>query len=405
MGAYKVNKNFYKLFAANFISNFGNMLTYMASALYIYNSESSNYYVALLFAVRIFSKLIILPITIKYSDQWNKKRTLILCDILSAVILLSWSILYLNLWYSYVAVFLTGILSSIHRPIALSYLPEIVEKEKLTKANSLLILSISSNILFGVAVGGILVGTIGFRYTALIDIVTFLISSVILGFMPRFNFSLAKKAMDRSVFSIKQSVVLILESIKNDNVLFLMFFLSILHAISTGTINALEIGYAKEFLNLNDTYTGILISSSGIGFILGSFIMLKMKSNWKIYVVAILAMPIINYIFASSGKFYVCFLCFMTLCMFSAFANIVRNTEYQSRTSKTIMSRLLVFTTTVYECVVILAMLISGVLADYLNSAIIIRTNMIILELLIVVAVIMLAIKKSLVFNSTQEEV
>ena len=121
------------------------------------------------------------PIAAVYVDRWDRRRTMLFCDLLRAalVALLAFFLLESkNLWPIYVAIFLIFSVSRFFVPAKMAIIPELVSKEKLLLANSLSSTSGMIAAVAGFGLGGLIVERAGSQGGFLIDALTYLVSGL-----------------------------------------------------------------------------------------------------------------------------------------------------------------------------------------------------------------------------------
>ena len=154
-------RNFFLLWVGQIISQFGDRLNQMALIAIVYvRAPGSPFELAKFFSFTIIPSFFISPIAGAFIDRWDKKRTMIACDILRGVIVFAIPLLFLDLTPTfpiYTAVFLIFAVSCFFLPARLAIIPDIVSKEKLLVANSLFTVTAMIGAIFWFVVGGLLV--------------------------------------------------------------------------------------------------------------------------------------------------------------------------------------------------------------------------------------------------------
>ncbi len=154
-------RNFFLLWVGQIISQFGDRLNQMALIAIVYSrAPGSPFELAKFFSFTIIPSFFVSPIAGAFIDRWDKKRTMIACDILRGVIVFAIPLLFLDLTPTfpiYTAVFLIFAVSCFFLPARLAIIPDIVSKEKLLVANSLFTVTAMIGAIFWFVVGGLLV--------------------------------------------------------------------------------------------------------------------------------------------------------------------------------------------------------------------------------------------------------
>ncbi|HDP16446.1 MAG TPA: MFS transporter [Candidatus Omnitrophica bacterium] len=183
------NRNFFLLWLAQLISQFGDRLNQMALVGLIYKkAPGSAFELAKLFLFVIIPVFLIGPIAGAYSDRWNKKYTMAVCDsIRGALVLLI--VAYIALVPApqpilpiYVLVFLVFSFGRFFLPAKMSIIPDLVHEKDLLLANSLVNITGMIAAVLGLGIGGLIISLpkIGVRGGFLIDAGTFFMSSILI---------------------------------------------------------------------------------------------------------------------------------------------------------------------------------------------------------------------------------
>ncbi|MFH1394659.1 MAG: MFS transporter, partial [Candidatus Omnitrophota bacterium] len=133
-------KNFFSLWLGQIISEFGDRLNQMALIALVY-SKSPGSVIALakvLFFV-VVPVFVIGPVAGVYVDRWDRKKVMIISDVLRGVLVLTIPVfVYFKLMIPvYIAVFFIFSATRFFLPSKMALIPAIVSKEKLLVANSL----------------------------------------------------------------------------------------------------------------------------------------------------------------------------------------------------------------------------------------------------------------------------
>jgi len=115
-----------------------------------------------------------------FSDRWSRKGILIGSDVARAVLVcaIPWVIGNSNsLGATYPFIFVIGIFTCLFSPAKFSIVPDIVNKEHLLAANSLITASALLSVLAGTAIGCVVFDRFGFNVSIYLDALTYLFSA------------------------------------------------------------------------------------------------------------------------------------------------------------------------------------------------------------------------------------
>lgn len=181
------NRDFRRLFFANWVSNLGDWFSVIA--LFILSGEQSDNSPLAIAAVIIFRMLgmaAVEPFTGLLADRYSRRKLMILSNALSLGILLifvQFSLLN-SLTMVYVMAFAMMFCRAIYDPARYAYVPRITTREELLTANALGSLGWSAALGFGASLGGFTIAAYGVETSLLIDAATFVLSILILMSLP-----------------------------------------------------------------------------------------------------------------------------------------------------------------------------------------------------------------------------
>ncbi len=174
------NRNFQRLWWGQLISQFGDRIHQMALvALVAERAHGSTLMLAKLMACTIIPVFFIQPIAGVLVDRWDRRMTLLICDIARGILVLLIPLVFI-FWKTlvpiYILVFLVFCFSRFYQPAKMSIIPDLVPKDYLLTANSLVSTTGMIAFILGCALGGILVDRYGARVGFMVDAATFFIS-------------------------------------------------------------------------------------------------------------------------------------------------------------------------------------------------------------------------------------
>lgn len=184
------NRNFFFLWLGQLISNFGDRLNQMALVALVYlNNPGSEIALAKLISFTIIPVFIVGPIAGAWVDRLNRRKIMVISDILRGAIVLAIPLFIRahQILLVYLAIFLTFSIARFFVPSKMALIPELVPKEKLLVANTLNDTTHMIGNVVGLVVAGIIVniaciGAIGGFY---IDSATFFISAILIAMITK----------------------------------------------------------------------------------------------------------------------------------------------------------------------------------------------------------------------------
>jgi len=311
------NQQFMRLWLAQLISQFGDRLNQMALIGLIAEREpGSASSLAKLFAFTIIPVFIVGPIAGVYVDRWDKRHTLLVCDILRGLLVLTIPFFFIHresMIPIYIVVFLIFCFSRFYVPAKMSIVPELVPSENILMANSLLTTTGMLAFVLGCALGGFMVDHLGARGGLIGDAITFFCSAaLILSMRTDLKLRINRKKIiskGKEFLQIEKSFLAEIKegfkymtSKKEIQFVINMFFILLSAA---GAIYVVIIVFIQESFGSVTTDLGILAVFLGLGLLLGALIYGKWgdKIAWyKTVFLSLLAGGIMITVFAISVK-------------------------------------------------------------------------------------------------------
>ena len=177
------SRNFQRLWWAQLVSQFGDRINQLALVgLIAERVPGSPMELAKLLAFTIIPVFLIQPFAGVFVDRWDRRATLLVCDVIRGMLVLSIPFVFIaggSMVPIYIVVFLVFCFSRFYSPAKMSIIPDLVEKESLLMANSLVSTTGMIAFVLGCALGGFLVDRYGARNGFIIDGATFLVSAAL----------------------------------------------------------------------------------------------------------------------------------------------------------------------------------------------------------------------------------
>ena len=174
-------KNFFSLWSGQIISEFGDRLNQMALIALVYYKEPGSVMALskLLFFI-IIPVFVIGPVAGVYVDRWDRKRVMIISDILRGLMVLAIPVfVYLDMMIPiYVVVFLIFSATRFFLPSKMAFIPSIVSEEKLMVANSLANTTRMIATVLGFAIAGLIVKWVGHIWGFYLNSLSYFVSAV-----------------------------------------------------------------------------------------------------------------------------------------------------------------------------------------------------------------------------------
>lgn len=174
------HRNFLLLWLGQLASQFGDRLTQLVLiAIVAANSLGSTLSLAKVLVISSLPALIVSPFAGAYVDRWDRKRTMITCDLIRAAVIVSLPALasLSNPAPLYLGVFVLFAVASFFVPARLAMIPDVVSPAALSQANALFTTSgmIGSTVIM--VVGALLVEWVGIQRSCWVNAASYLTSA------------------------------------------------------------------------------------------------------------------------------------------------------------------------------------------------------------------------------------
>ncbi|WP_436762331.1 MFS transporter [Streptosporangium sp. V21-05] len=262
---------FRNLWAAQTVSLFGTQITLLALPLAaLLLLDASAFEVSLVWAVEYVPILLVgLPAGV-WLERLPRRPVLILTDLLRGVALLAVPVAVwldvLSMPLIYAVAFAIGLGTLFFDVAQLSYLPELVEEDKLVDANGKLELSRSVAQLGGPGVGGFLVQVLSAPLALLADAITYLVSAVFLLFIKVEE----RKPAPAERLGLRREIAEGIRFVFSHPLLRPLILCATLAELAFAAVLALQIVYAADELHLSAGVIGIVLAVGNAGGLVGA---------------------------------------------------------------------------------------------------------------------------------------
>jgi MFS family permease len=173
-------RDFGLLWLAGLISIAGDLALVIALPLHVYQLTDSTLATAGAFAASFLPGVVIGSVAGVFVDRWDRKRTMVMCDLSRAVLLLPLLIAPDHLAVLYGVAAVQGTIGLFFRPAESALLPLLVGEDRLVTANALNSLNDNFGMLIGPALGSFLYAAYGISGAAIFDAVSYVGSALLI---------------------------------------------------------------------------------------------------------------------------------------------------------------------------------------------------------------------------------
>ena len=301
------NLNFVLLWIGQTISIIGDNVFQIALMWWVLEKTGS---IAAMATVAICAALPIIiagPFAGTYVDRVDRKNLMVWMDFLRGILISVPGVLFfwgrLEVWHIYIASLGLSAMTAFFNPAVNSFIPLIVQKDSLTRANSLNQLSRNLSGILGPALGGILVALLGSGWVMIVDGISFGLSGLAIIFIRGVKILVGQTRQKQHFFAdLWEGLVFI----KNQSVIFWnMALFSLINFFIAPIVILLPV-VVKEVLLMGPEGFGFLTSAISVGMFLGTlFLGIKgeIKRRGSVIILSIIFGGICLALFGMSRSF------------------------------------------------------------------------------------------------------
>lgn len=273
------HRNFSLMWVGQLVSTSGSALTSLASSILVYRQTGSALSVGLMLMATAAPSLLVGLIAGVFVDRFNRKRIMLIADVLRAVLVFLIPLLVpYNIVWLYVIVMLTSATGQFFDPAYESVLPEVAPDEELAAANSLIAISTFGSTAIGFAASGLIASNYPIAYAFYLDAISFLISAGCILFLKVRKLEINEDTSVKAVFiNIKKGI----NYLTKNPALRSIFLLAVPVAISIGLANSLLLPFFERALKASTFEFGIQEGLTSLGFVISSLLMATIMNRWR----------------------------------------------------------------------------------------------------------------------------
>ncbi len=181
------NRNFFLLWLAQIISGLGDVFYNVGVMVTIFDHTGSALQTAGVLVATSVPSVIFGPLAGALVDRYPRRPMLIAMDVIRALMVGALLIVLrdeaLNVWMIYLIIAGLATATAFYQPARQATIPSVVPPDDLVQANSLLIGTNQATLAAGFLTGSLLILTIPLRLMVLINLVTFIISAILIALM------------------------------------------------------------------------------------------------------------------------------------------------------------------------------------------------------------------------------
>ena len=298
-------RDFYLLWSTQSLSQLGSAITAFALTLWLYEKTGSALSTA---ALRICTYVPYIVMSIfagAISDKFDKKKTMLVCDLLAALTTIAVFVLYkadlLCVWHLYLINAISGLMNTVQQPASEVAYTMVTPGEQYQKTEGLQSLSRSLVTIGNPVIASAIYGIAGLDAAIAVDLVTFGIASITLAVFVRIPEIPSEDRETEGVLQLAKEGILYLK--ENPMILYVILFMAGVNFVASA-FDAVLPAYIIPNPRGGNYVLGIVTSFSGIAMVAGSIlatVMPKPKDRVRvIYLSMLFSLGTENYLLAFS---------------------------------------------------------------------------------------------------------
>jgi MFS family permease len=342
------NKNFMLLWCGHSISGLGDQVYSIAIMWYVMLVTGSTIQMGISLIFTQVPVLIFSTFAGVIADRANRKRILIICDVISSILIGSVFIISLNNKLSisaiYIISFLTSSTGAFFSPSISAVIQSIVKREDLPKANSMNKITSSIYGMVGPSIAGILIALVGVKILFLINSISFLVSALCEVFVAVPIVTAEDRTIETNLFNkfLKDAKEGFLYCKKIKVIFYFMIIAGCIDNFLTAPLNIYIPIYSSKILKLNSSAYGIFMGVLAVGGIFSSILFPFISKKGNLYhklTAAVIGEGLFMMTFGLSKNFVEVLISLALIGFSNAMANINLNLLMQLLVPNRIMGR------------------------------------------------------------------
>ena len=374
-------RDFRLLWSAQLVSTIGTALTDLAAGILVFRETHSAAAVGLMFVATAVPTLIVGLIAGVFVDRYDRRKIMVIADLLRAVIVVSIPFLiHINIVLLYVAVALVSTISQFFNPANDALLPEVASDEELAAANSWIMISSFGSTSIGFALSGLLATAFSIEWAFYLDGLTFLFSAALIVLIKVGKIETQEEtSVGVVVANLKEGIA----TLFGTPILRNLLATGIPVYFSFGLWNVLLLPFAINALHATEFEYGLQEGFTSVGFVVGSLMMARFADRFREgswIVVATIAMGLIGVLYGLSTSIVVAILLVTASGFFNAPSSISRRVLLQRSTPRELRGRVFSAFAVVRDVTFLVGIALAG-LADVIPIRILVVGSSIVLVL------------------------
>lgn len=284
-------RDFSLLWFGQLISLIGDWVLFIALPVYVFELTGSALATGLMFIVESLPPVLLGSVAGVFADRWDRKRTMIIADVLRGGILLL--LLFVRsqewLWLVYVVAVLESSISQFFSPAKDAFLPNVVGQEHLVQANSLNAISNNLTRLIGPGIGAVALGVFGLNAVIAVDSVSYFLSAILIALIAMSGKPQGDAPKKQVSFTeVWRELADGLRVVRRSQIVSALFMVVGVVALGEGLIVVSMVPFIERVLGGGAGELGLVLSAQAVGGILAGLIVGFVSNRVKpVYLVGV----------------------------------------------------------------------------------------------------------------------
>jgi MFS family permease len=270
------NRNFALLWLGGLVSFFGDWALLIALPVFVYDLTGSTLATGGMFIAQTLPRLLFGSLAGVFVDRWDRRRTMIVANLLCAAALLPLLLVRsaADLPLVYLAAFLQTACSLFFQPAEAALVPQLVGEGQLLHANALVGLNWEITRLVAPPLGGLIMAALGIGSVVAIDAASFVLAAGLIALIARPP-QVAAEAPERPANTwraLRRDLIAGVQLVRRDGLVSAIFIITAAAMVAEGIINVLGFPWLKEVLGGGALERGWLASAQAVGGLLGGLL-------------------------------------------------------------------------------------------------------------------------------------
>ena len=365
--------DFWRFWVGQTISNLGSSFTLFALPLLVFKLTGSPLNLGLITAFEFLPYLLFGLILGAWVDRVDRRRMMILTDIVQALVISSIPLLaaldLLSVWWIYAVGFVSSTLKICFDAGEFAAIPSLVGTDDLIKANGLIQASYSAALFFGPLMAGALLAVVPIQTVLLFDALSFLASALMLALV-RSSFNTTGGG-EETLTSLRQDVVEGLRYVLSHPILRNISIMMALINFLAATTQTQLVLFAKERFGASDAQVGFLYSAGALGIVVLSMAAGPVRERVSFSKAALGGLMVYGLLItglAFTGRFWLALPVWALACGFGIFFNINTSSLRQAIVPNQLLGRIMSIAAVLAWSAIPLGSLLGGLAIEWTQN-------------------------------------